>query len=404
MRQKCIVLFLVANIAVFSTAAKAASLFTDPDFALALPSPENVWTSVDTGTLSYSTSIGDPADHSARVDTFSGLPHIYAEVKEPNITPITTLLLGDRSDLPVCDGTASAPSCYTAADCTTCAAPGTCEHIACTNIPVIGTEHQACADTTDGTNWGSDMPCQLATCLVENAGPGDAAGGEVGGSCYISSTTTTGALTVTMHYEFNTSTAGNYNLWMRNVADRSWGPGEQIDCILTGVSGGSYSFSFLEDDLVNQRHGSGCGSFNYTGRYCWMAADGDSNAVNSYQPIPLDAGQHNLQCTATMNNTGAGYKEAGFDGIIFTTDTLFVPTETVAETCEDDFYFTSGYCMEGEIPASGSWWGPNMAPFASGQGYCENYAEPDGTLCSTGGTTCCSSTCGPGTPSTGYCP
>lgn len=127
--------------------------------------------------------------------------------------------------------------------------------------------------------------------------------------------------------------------------------------------------------------------------------DGDTDPSNGYQSVSFDEGQHILECSITMTDSGFGTEFAGFDGILFTTDTGFVPNEGDGPTtCGDsDQSFTEANC--------GNNW-TNVAPVPSGTGDCLLLDEPDGTFCSSGGDTRCASFpgCGSGWPDPGTCP
>jgi hypothetical protein len=189
---------------------------------------------------------------------------------------------------------------------------------------------------------------------------------------------------------------------MRNLADLSWDASEQYTCTLSGVTSvGTYSFSFTETDLSGPttRHGADCSGMGYASIVCWMAVDGDSNGSNGYQPLQLDQGQHDLDCTATMNQTDAfGVEDAGYDGILFTTDLAYVPeTEDGPDACNDsDQEFTED-CTTNN-------WGPPQTPTPV-PGNCSDI-EPaaNGALCSIGGDTCCATVCTTGDPGPGSCP
>lgn len=262
-----------------------------------------------------------------------------------------TCLNGNCLDLGWCDGSAAAAACTTDADCAAdpfCFHTGDCITLGCVDR---GVEHQACADTEDGAHWGPTFPCRAVSCVAEADNPHPKAIGE---HCFSSVAGTTA-----IHYEIYTEspTGQELNLWMRNAVDDNWA-GETYSCTLTGVTSvGTYAFSFAENDLDNAtRHGSGCGNYSGTSRYCWMAADGDASATNGYQPIPLDQGLHLLDCSFV---TGGNGRDAGFDGIIFTAQLSFVPSERDGPLACDgnDQVFTAGGCVTTN-------WGPNTAPSA----------------------------------------
>ncbi len=295
-----------------------------------------------------------------------------------------------------CDGLASAPTCNSTADCGACRE---CYQLTCSGgTPPSGVEHQACADTSDGSNWGAGRPCEAVACLSEGTAAGDATAEAVGGDCY-AGVASGNTATVTIRYTFNTASASGtpFNLWMRNAIDSSWDANgdagdEWYACTLTGVDGGTtYVFSFFEADLNAGRHGPGCSTFPGGGAsaYCWMAADGDTNATNGSQTLLLDEGNHTLDCTIIVNSNSGSGEDAGFDGIIFTTDTGFIPAENVGPTaCADsDATFTAGTCTDG-----GNNWGPNLAPSPGTPDHCGIGAPmADGTACSAG--VCCAGAC-----------
>jgi hypothetical protein len=289
--------------------------------------------------------------------------------------------------------------CQATAECV--AVAGDCFSVACLGVSYTGTEQQACADTEAGTAWGLGQPCQAATCTSSDGTMHVAA---VGSDCSIFEAVPGNGATATIHYEFNTLSADGtaFDVWMRNISDASWEVGEQYDCTLTGVTGvGTYAFSFVEDDIRSTtRHGSECNgpAYDFNSVVCWMAVDGDANSGNGYQPVQLDQGQHDLDCTASMNNGEGGTEDAGFDGILFTTDLSFVPdTEDGPAACNDSDQAFTENCGTNN-------WGPPQSPTPVPGNCSDIEPEADGTLCSMGGDTCCLSICSTGDPGPGSCP
>jgi hypothetical protein len=289
-----------------------------------------------------------------------------------------------------CDGNSNAPACSFGTDCTSCLNPSAdvCQHLACSRELVSSVEQHLCSNTSnDGATWGPDLPCRAAKCI---------SGDIMDHSLSVGTDCAGASLAIKISYEFNTRSASGtlFRVWMRNLADGDWDNGEQYNCILTGVTGvGDFVFSFTRGGIAAGDNGTPCVGFAGTAWLCWMTIDSDS-AVAGPQPVALDQGQHNLTCAITTNRND---EIAGYDGILFTTNTALVPDPLVTSIpCGDvDLRFTQGDC-------NNNW--TNLDPTEVTKGVCEIVGDVDSTMCATGGNTCCGGSCVNGSPSQATCP
>ncbi|MFC1654613.1 hypothetical protein ACFL2F_02305, partial [Myxococcota bacterium] len=259
-----------------------------------------------------------------------------------------------------CDGSGAAPNCNDDSDCDppTCPvdSPGDCYETKCEGGGAA-TEFQICSDIASGSNG---VPCESTTCTNQNGDHAEA----VGQDCY-----STGNRTISHTTVFNTqsSSGTSFMVWQRIIADMSYESGEQYNCSLTGVSGGTANFSLLETPLLNGTHGPGCAGTDYNGHFCW--------AAYNLTPFVLDQGEHTLTCSITTNATN---EFIGFDGIIFTTDLAYVPDEG-GPACDSDALFTAGTCNTPPLD-----WGPNEYTSGGGGKCNSNVPLLAGTACDDG--------------------
>ncbi len=289
-------------------------------------------------------------------------------------------------------------SCFDVGDCTALA--GLCTEVAddCDNTACVGAvhEHQACSDVVVGSTGGGDQPCRALRCTDDGAAGATA----IGGDCF--SVTDNNRKTVRIVYELTTNSPSGtgFNIWLRHAVDADLESWEYSTCTLTGVTDhpGTVPFSFTHSHLRSGRFGPGCTGFDSTnGAYCWLAMDGDTDPA-TFDPIHLDRGLHTLTCAISFVDTAAD-ESGGFDGLIFTSDTAFIPDESdgPAACGDSDQTFGEGGCV-------GLNWGPNSGSPVPGA--CSIVLAQDGSACAQGAAsndTCCSGVCIAGAP-TGSCP
>ncbi|MDF1565166.1 MAG: cytochrome c3 family protein [Deltaproteobacteria bacterium] len=249
------------------------------------------------------------------------------------------------------------PMGFTGGDCGTCSAGftggggggATCSALTCTGTPqrcgygdcsgpAAGTEVQVCANNAA---QGAGQPCVSSSCVGDEIN----LAGAIGTDCSLDTQQGQGTETITLTQTFTTQSPDgtSFKLWMRVSGDDSIEPGEDYDCTLTGVTGvGTLAFSLTKDGMNAGTYGTGCTGLGFTERWCWAAA-------NANGAIQLDRGGHVLSCTISVNNGEGGQERPGFDGIMFTTNTGYVPAES--DTCGGDAAFTGGTCQN---------WGPNQ--------------------------------------------
>jgi hypothetical protein len=214
-----------------------------------------------------------------------------------------------------------------------------------TLVPALAAHASEFRICSDVSSQGAGQPCELSECLIEDD---SVIAGVVGEACTASST---GGISAQAHmrYTFNTASPSgtDFLVWLRIVADTSWDPAEQYDCLLSNVTGvGALAFSITENDIIPNLLNPGCNVVTFTEEVCWARAA-------ALAPVALDQGTHVLECSTFLNNSTGGVEAAGFDGLIFTTDLTYVPDEQDT-ACDDDDLFEAGSCFGN--------WGPNVVP------------------------------------------